>query len=294
MTAAVAPDTRAALRLTAPARPRRALHLGVGLAGAVALVALLAPRLAPYDPIAVGDLSTGAYRPPSASHWLGTDEFGRDVLSRVLWGARVSLAIGALSALLATTLGAVVGLVAGYRGGRTDGVLMRGVDLMLAVPRPFLVVLVAGLLRPAVPILVLVLGATGWMGTARLVRVEARRVAGAPYIEAARGLGLPGWRILVRHVLPNVASTLVVSATLMVGQTILAENALSFLGLGVQVPTPSWGAMIQEGRKVFPHVWWVSLFPGLALFATVLACNLLGDTLRDALDPRLAPGGGRR
>jgi len=266
----------------------------VGLAAAIALVGLLAPRLAPYDPIAVGDLAQAAYHGPSARHWFGTDEFGRDVLSRVLWGARVSLAIGALAALLATTLGAVVGTAAGMRGGRLDNVLMRGVDLLLAIPRTFLVVLVAGLLRPSLPVLVVVLGATAWMGTARVVRVQVRALANADFIAATRTLGVPAWRIWLRHVLPNIASVLVVSSTLMVGQTILAENALSFLGLGVQVPTPSWGAMVQEGRKVFPDVWWVSGFPGLALTLTVLACNLAGDALRDALDPRTAVRDGAR
>jgi peptide/nickel transport system permease protein len=297
MSDAAAPDVGAALVQPLPAgaparRPRRAARLAGGLAAAIALVALLAPRLAPYDPTAVGDLATGSYRPPSARHWFGTDEFGRDVLSRVLGGARVSLAVGGLAAVLATALGALVGMAAGARGGRLDGILMRGVDLLLAVPRTFLVVLVAGLVRPSLPVLVLVLGATAWMGTARIVRVEVRGLAHATFMDAARALGVPGWRILARHVLPNVASPLVVSATLMVGQTILAENALSFLGLGVQVPTPSWGAMVQEGRRVFPDVWWVSVFPGIALTLTVLACNFVGDSLRDALDPRVAGRGG--
>jgi peptide/nickel transport system permease protein len=263
----------------------------VGLAAALLVVALLLPAIAPYDPIALGDLGPTAYRPPSAAHMFGTDAFGRDVLSRVLWGARVSLAIGALSALLATTLGATVGLAAGMRGGRTDSVLMRGVDLMLAIPRTFLVVLIAGLLRPSLPVLVIVLGITAWMGTARIVRVHVRALAGADFIAAARSAGIPAWRIVVRHMLPHIATPLLVSASVMVGQTILAENALSFLGFGVQVPTPSWGGMVQEGRSVFPAVWWVSLFPGLALTLTVLACNFLGDTLRDALDPRHANRG---
>lgn len=265
--------------------------VAVVLAVGLAVFALLGPLAAPYDPTALGDLATQAYQPPSARHVFGTDAFGRDVLSRVLWGARVSLGIGALAALLATTLGAAAGIAAGAAGGRVDGIVMRGVDLLLAIPRTFLVVLVAGLLRPSIPVLVLVLGATAWMGTARMVRVRVRGLIGAEFITAARASGVPRGRILLRHVLPHTATPLLVSASLMVGQTILAENALSFLGFGVQVPTPSWGAMVQEGRAVFPNVWWVSLFPGLALVAVTLACSVLGDRLRDALDPRLREPG---
>jgi peptide/nickel transport system permease protein len=271
-----------------PARVRRRVLRTVALcaAGGV-LVALLAPMLAPYDPAAVGDLLHG-YGAPSRAHWLGTDEFGRDVLSRLLWGARVSLTIGGLTALLAGTLGGLVGLVAGLRPGRIDAILMRGVDLLLSLPRTYLVVLVAGLLRPSLPVLVAILAATGWMRTARLVRAQVHDVARGSYVEAARALGLSPWRIALRHVLPNAAAPLIVSVTAMVGNTILVESALSFLGLGVQVPTPSWGAMVEEGRQVFPDLWWVAITPSIAITCTVLTCNLLGDALRDALDPRAA------
>jgi peptide/nickel transport system permease protein len=264
----------------------RSAAIGITIVVVFALVALLAPLLAPYDPLQIGDLSTAAYRPPGLDHWLGTDQFGRDVLSRTLYGARISLWIGLLAATLAVGVGTGVGLAAGYTGGRTDGMLMRGVDVLLAFPRLFLVLLLAGLLRPSAGLVVVALGLTGWMTTARLVRAQVRSLRGGGWVEAAQALGIPTARILGRHVLPNVAAPILVSATLMVGQTILTESALSFLGLGVQVPTPSWGQMIDEGRKVFPQVWWVSLFPGIAITLTVVGYNLLGDALRDELDPR--------
>lgn len=265
---------------------RRTLQVGAAMLGLWSAVALLAPVVAPYDPAALGTLGADSYQAPRRAHPLGTDEFGRDVWSRVVWGARVSLAVGAGVALLASTLGACVGLVAGARGGKLDAVLMRGVDLMTAIPRTYLVLLVVGILRPSVAVLVVVLSATGWMHTARLVRAAVRNIASGPYVEAARALGLPPWRVLWRHILPNAAAPLVVSASAMVGQTVLIENALAFLGLGVPVPTPSWGAMVEEGRKVFPQVWWVSVAPGVAITATVLLFNLTGDALRDVLDPR--------
>ena len=264
----------------------RVAALGGAAVMVFVLAALLAPLLAPYDPNQLGDLATASYRPPGAAHWLGTDQFGRDVLSRLLYGARISLAIAALAASLAAAVGTGVGLVAGYCGGRLDGILMRGLDLWMAFPRLFLVLLIAGLLRPSATLTILVLGLTGWMSTARLVRAQVRSVRHGSFVEAARALGLPGWRVVRQHVLPHVAAPVLVSSTLMLGQTILAESALSFLGLGVQVPTPSWGQMVDEGRRVFPAVWWVSLFPGLAITGTVVGYNMLGDALRDELDPR--------
>lgn len=299
LAAALALVQRDARQLLQPAsvvgpRPSLAGRLGrnpVAVGGASAVVlfvlaALLAPLFAPYDPNQLGDLVTASFRPPGPAHWLGTDEFGRDVLSRLLYGARVSLAIAALAAALAVALGTGVGLVAGYRGGRVDGVLMRGVDLCMAFPRLFLVLLLAGLLRPSAGLTIVVLGLTGWMSTARLVRAQVQSVRHGGFVEAARALGSPSPRTIRQHVLPHVASPVLVSATLMLGQTILAESALSFLGLGVQVPTASWGQMVDEGRGVFPGVWWVSLFPGLAITLTVVGYNMLGDALRDELDPR--------
>lgn len=260
---------------------------GAGLIVLLALAGFLAPLVAPHDPLAFGAAGTRAFEPPGAAHWLGTDQFGRDVLSRLLYGARVSLGIGFATALLAIAIGTGVGLVAGYAGGRVDDVLMRGVDLLIAFPRLFLLLLVIGLLRPSIALVVAVLALTGWMATARLVRAQVQALRGATWVQAAQALGLPARRVVWRHVLPNVSAPILVSATLMVGHTVLAESALSFLGLGVQVPTPSWGLMIDEGRRVFPRVWWVSAFPGLAITLTVVGYNLLGDALRDALDPRL-------
>jgi peptide/nickel transport system permease protein len=267
----------------------RSGRVGLGLVGLFVFVAALAPALAPYDPTRLGDLDRGAYRPPSVAHWLGTDQFGRDVLSRVLHGARLSLGIGVLAAGLAVAIGTVVGLAAGYGSAAADGVLMRFVDVLLAFPRLFLVLLLAGFLQPSAAVVVLALGTTGWMATARLVRGQVKTLRHGGWVEAARALGFGTPRILFRHLLPAVAAPILVSATLMVGQTILAEGALSFLGLGVPMPAPSWGQMVADGRRVFPDVWWVSVFPGVALTLAVVGFNLVGDTLRDALDPRLAP-----
>jgi peptide/nickel transport system permease protein len=180
-----------------------------------------------------------------------------------------------------------VGLLAGYRGGRVDAAVMHAVDVFIAFPRLFLILLIIGLLRPSLGLVILVLGLTGWMHTARLVRAQVLGIRQATWVEAAVALGLPSRRIVLRHVLPNVLSPVLVSATILVGNTILAESALSFLGFGVQVPRPSWGVMIDEGRAVFPSVWWISAFPGLAITLTVVGWNVLGDALRDAFDPRL-------
>jgi peptide/nickel transport system permease protein len=267
-------------------RAQPTLVIGAVLVLGFVLAALLAPWLTAYDPIALGDLQSASYRPPSAEHWLGTDQFGRDVMARILYGARVSLGIAFLAAALGVGIGTCVGLVSGYCGGVVDGVLMRATDLWMAFPRLFLVLLVAGLLRPSTALLIVLLGVTGWMSTARLVRAQVASLRHGGWVEAARALGFGTGRILARHVLPNVAAPVLVSATLMLGNTILAESALSFLGLGVQVPAPSWGSMVEEGRKVFPAVWWVSVFPGIAITLTVVGYNLLGDALRDTLDPR--------
>lgn len=265
----------------------RTARMGVVIVVGFALAAALAPVLTSHHPAAIGDLSTTASRPPSREHWLGTDAFGRDSWSRLLYGARVSLAIGFSTAVLAVAIGTTVGLVAGYHGGRIEALLMRIVDLMIAFPRLFLVLLMVALVGPSIVLVILVLALTGWMSTARLVRAHVWSLRNADFVLAAVALGLPLRRVLWRHVLPNVSAPIIVSATLMIGQTILIESGLSFLGFGVQVPTPSWGAMIDEGRRAFPGSWWVSVFPGIAITLTVVGYNLLGDALRDALDPRL-------
>jgi peptide/nickel transport system permease protein len=242
--------------------------------------------MARFDPTAIG-IAAGATA-PDAVHWFGTDSFGRDVWSRFVHGARISLAIGAATAVLAVGIGTAVGAVAGFCGGAVDGVLMRAVDVALAFPRLFLVLLIVGWLHPSIALTILVLALTGWMHTARLVRAAVRSVRHSAYVRAAEILGLSWASVLWRHVLPNALAPVLISASAMVGQTILAESALSFLGLGVPLPAPSWGAMVEEGRRAFPDAWWVSAFPGIAITATVLGWNLLGDALHDALDPRLS------
>ena len=253
----------------------------------VAALAAAAPLVSPYDPIAQPDLVALKSLPPSLAHPFGTDQSSRDVLSRVLWGARVSLSVGFLAALLSITLGTAWGAAAGWIGGRTDAVLMRVVDALLALPRLLLLIVIAALWgQLSLPVLVLVLGCTGWYGTSRLVRDEVRALRTRDFVTGARALGVPGLRILVRHVLPNALSPVVVAATLAVGNVIAVEAGLSFLGIGVRPPQASWGSIIADGASDIGTLWWIAFFPGLAIVCTVLACNALGDGLRDALDPR--------
>ena len=252
------------------------------------LVTLLTPLIAPFDPAAQGDIITSRYLPPSAAHWLGTDKFGRDILSRVLYGARISLSIGFVAVGISMTLGTLIGAVAGYFGGWVDAVLMRFTDMMLAFPRlVLLIVVIAVFESPSIWLVVVVLGLTGWMGTSRIVRGEVLSLREREFVQAARALGMGDLRIIVRHVIPNTMAPVIVSATLGIGLTILTEASLSFLGLGVQPPTPSWGNMVADGRDALTEAWWIATFPGLAIVLTVVAFNLLGDGLRDALDPRL-------
>lgn len=225
-------------------------------------------------------------RPPSAEHWFGTDQYSRDLLSRVLCGARISLSVGTLAVVLSMTIGTIYGLVAGYFGGRIDGLLMRVLDGFLAIPRVLLLLAILALSNVPLWGLIVLLGATGWFGVSRLVRAEAMSAMKQPYIEAARALGASHRDIMFRHLLPNVISPVVVAATLGVGNVIALEAGLSFLGVGVHEPTASWGSIFLDGMGSFPGNWWVVLFPGIAIVATVLSFNLLGDALRDVLDPR--------
>ena len=255
--------------------------------GALALCALLAPALAPYDPTAQPDIVALRGRAPSLAHPFGTDLFSRDVFSRVLFGARVSLSIGLLSVLLSITVGTAYGAIAGYVGGLVDASMMRLIDAFLAIPRILLLLVVAALwTRLPIGALILLLGLTGWFGVSRLVRAEVRSVAARDFALAARALGMRGPRLLLRHVLPNVVSPIIVAATLGVGNVIILEAGLSYLGLGVRQPDASWGNIIQDGADQIATLWWISLFPGLAILLTVLACNAVGDALRDAVDPR--------
>lgn len=253
---------------------------------ALVVVAVLAPWLVPYDPFSQDILSR--LEPPSVGHWFGTDELGRDVFSRILYGVRVSLLIGFLAAAVTIAIGSVVGLIAGYVGGRTDSALMRLVDLVLCFPTLFLILMILALMdRPNIYIVVGVIGITSWAGLARLVRGEVLSMRERDFMLVASGLGLSTPRILFVHLLPNVISPILVAATLNVGAAILIESGLSFLGLGVQPPMPSWGNILTAGKDFIHVAWWLSLFPGLAILFTVLAFNLMGEGLRDVLDPRL-------
>jgi peptide/nickel transport system permease protein len=264
-------------------RDPRALF-GLGVLGLFAAAAALAPWISPHDP----DLGLGrpgaSLRPPGGEFLLGTDLASRDVLSRLLHGARVSLAVGAAAAALATTLGVAVGAVAGEAGGLLDSALLRITDFFLAVPR-LVVLLAAGAFLGRSPLLVVAfLGLTGWMGTARLVRAEVAALRGREFVLAARGLGQTRARVLWRHVLPNAAGAAVVSATLGLGGALAAEASLSFLGFGVPPPMASWGSMVADGVAVIRRAWWVSAFPVLAIALCVTAASLLGDALREARD----------
>ncbi len=248
------------------------------------MLSLLAPWLSPYQPATIN--AWNVLQPPSWHHWFGTDELGRDVLTRVLWGARISLKVGFVAVGIAAVLGTAVGLVAGYYGGWLDNLLMRLVDIMLCFPAFFLILAVIAFLQPSIWIIMAIIGLTGWMGVARLVRAEVLAIREMEYIQAARCIGCSDLRIMVRHVLPNALSPVLVAATLGVAGAILTESALSFLGIGVQPPTASWGNILSSGKDYIEFAWWLSLFPGLAILITVLSYNLLGEGIRDALDPR--------
>ncbi len=274
--------------------PRRWLHFwmrhpmlatGLSLVLAMSAAALLAPWIAPHDPTAL-DL-TSILQPPSSAHPLGTDALGRDVLSRMLHGARVSLWVGFVSVGISVAIGLALGLAAGYFGGLTDELIMRCVDIMLCFPSFFLILAVIAFLEPSLLNIMAVIGLTSWMGVARLVRAETLSLRERDFIAAARLAGAGPVRILSLHVLPNAVAPVLVSATLGVAGAILTESALSFLGLGVQPPMPSWGNMLLEGKDVLEIAPWLSIFPGCAILLTVLGYNLLGESLRDLLDPRL-------
>lgn len=270
----------------------RAVRTPAGAAGlllflAMVLVALVAPPFLP-DPAAIPDAIQGAV-PPGAEHPLGTDSLNRDILARLVTGARISLGIAAFATLLSLSLGTAVGMVAGYSGGVVDAVLMRTVDGAMAIPRLFILLLLVLVWdRIPLPALILVIGVTGWFATSRLVRGEVLRLRHQPFVTAAEALGASPARVMLRHLLPNAAGPLIVTATLGVGDVILLEAGLSFLGLGIQPPTPSWGGMILDARSIMTIAPWTGIFPGLAVVLTVLSANLLGEALRAAIDPRTA------
>lgn len=277
--------------LFARARRNRRLVVGAGVLAVAIVVAVGAPLLAPYPPLEQAPVMNN--RPPlwtdpaGGLHVFGTDALGRDILSRTIFGARVSLLIGATAVLLAGTIGVVLGLVAGYVGGLAESAIMRLVDTLLAIPFVLLAIVSVALFGQNLLGLVLILGLTGWLGYTRVVRGVVLSVKAMPYVEAARALGGSPPRIVLLHVLPGVWTPVIVLATQQVGAMMIAESSLSFLGIGVPPTIPSWGSMIADGRSFLGLAWWISVFPGLALTTTVLAVYFCGDGLRDLLDPRL-------
>jgi peptide/nickel transport system permease protein len=262
-------------------------RIGAVLLLVIAVSALVGPWFLP-DPLAQPDILAGSL-PPGLGHPFGTDQLNRDILARVVAGARVSLSVALLAVGLSATIGAAVGLVAGYWGGVVDAGLMRLVDGALAIPRLFiLLLLLAAWERVPLVALILLIGATGWLATSRLVRAEVLRLREESYVRAAEALGARRRHVILRHLLPNTAGPLLVAATLGVGDVILLEAGLSFLGLGVQPPTPSWGSMVLDSKEVLVSAPWTGIFPGLAIIVTVLSANLFADALRDTIDPRSA------
>jgi peptide/nickel transport system permease protein len=269
------------------ARNRLALA-GLAILLALVLVALFAGVAAPYPPTA-GDLGGARLLPPSSSHWLGTDDQGRDILSRLMHGARITLGVVGLVAVLAAPIGLLVGTVAGYAGGAADAVLMRITDIFLAFPRLILALAFVAALGPGIENAVLAIAITSWPPYARIARAETMTLRQADYINAVRLLGASPARVVLRHVMPMCLPSVVVRVTLDMAGVVLTAAGLGFLGLGAQPPLPEWGAMIANGRPYVLDQWWVAAAPGLAIFVVSLAFNLLGDGLRDALDPRAVP-----
>jgi len=269
--------------------PRSAPSIAATLLGVMALLVIAVPLFSAQDPLAIGDVLRLRLLPPAsrdvngAFHLLGTDRFGRDLFVRMMLAGRISLAVGVVGSLLASAVGTVAGAVSAWAGGAVDAVLMAFADALLALPRLVLLLVCAALWRPGLETVVIVLVATGWMGVARLVRAETLGIRTLPYVDAATSLGASPMRVLFRHALPNALGPAIVATTLGVGNAILLESGLSFLGLGIQPPQPSWGNMIAGGRDLIVVAPWVAIAPGLALVLTVLACTLLGDGLRDRL-----------
>ena len=258
---------------------------GLVIIVALVLLAILAPYIAPYDPFATDPINK--LEPPSLTHLMGTDELGRDIFTRVLYGTRISLWIAVLILLLAGVLGTTVGILAGYLGGFWDNLLMRVTDIFMAFPRLILAMAIAAALGPSLTNVVIAISFSAWTVFARLARSRAIAVREEDYVEAARAVGASNFRIILRHILPMAVSPVIIQGTISMGGIILTAAGLGFLGFGAQPPTPEWGVMVSDGRNFMPHGWWVSTFPGLAIMVTVLGFNLLGDGIRDILDPRM-------
>ncbi len=252
----------------------------------IASVAVAAPIVAPYNPFAIDVYNV--ISAPSSAHLLGTDELGRDVLSRMIWGGRVSLAVGFVAVGISITIGIIIGALAGFYGKAVDAILMRLVDIMLCFPTLFLILAVIAIIGPGIWVIMVVIGITSWMDVSRLVRAEILTLKERDFVAAARAVGASDFRIIFRHILPNALSPVFVSATLGIAGAILLESGLSFLGLGVQPPDASWGNILTSGKDyITVGAWWLSFFPGIAILITVLSYNLVGEGLRDSLDPRL-------
>ncbi|NOX20272.1 MAG: ABC transporter permease [Nitrospirae bacterium] len=265
-------------------RNRLAVIGGVLVIG-LFIVAILAPFIAPYQPDYIDRYHI--LDPPSSKHLLGTDDIGRDVLSRMLYGSRVSLSVGFVAVGISTIIGIVFGAIAGYYGGIIDRIIMRFVDVMLSIPSFFLILSVIAFVGPSIWNIMIIIGLTSWMGVARLVRAEFLSLKSREFVLAARAIGASDLRIIFKHMLPNSLAPVIVNAVLGVASAVLLESALSFLGLGVQPPRPSWGNILKAGQANIEIAWWLSVFPGIAILITVLSYNLFGEGLRDALDPRI-------
>jgi peptide/nickel transport system permease protein len=266
--------------------PKNALAVsGLAFILMISVFALFAPLVATHDPARID--SKDVLKGPSAKHIFGTDTLGRDIFSRVVYGSRVSLSIGFIAVGIAVSIGIFFGSVAGFYGGRTDFLIMRFVDIMLCFPTLFLILAVIALLEPSIFNIMMVIGATNWMGIARLVRAEVRTLKERDFVAASRVMGASDMWLISRHLIPNAVGPILVSAALGVGGAILAESALSFLGIGVQPPASSWGNILMDGKSTLGVAWWLTIFPGIFIFLTVLSCNLLGEGLRDMLEPRL-------
>ncbi|ABE49753.1 MULTISPECIES: ABC transporter permease [Methylobacillus] len=268
---------------------KRVLSNPLALAGfiiitSIFLLALFAPLIAPYDPEAI-DVKA-ILLSPSSAHWMGTDALGRDVFSRMLFGARISLLVGLVAVGIATFIGIILGAIAGYYRGWVDVVIMRAVDVMLSIPTFFLILAVIAFLTPSIWNIMIIIGLTSWMGVTRLVRAEFLSLRNREFVMAAETLGANDNRLIFKHLLPNSMTPVIVSSVLGVASAVLIESGLSFLGLGVQAPQASWGNILTDGKEYIQFAWWLSLFPGLAILITVLGYNLFGEGLRDAYDPR--------
>jgi peptide/nickel transport system permease protein len=260
--------------------------LGLAFLLLMALTVVFGPMLSPYDPEVPDYMLMGAPGPMSAAHWLGTDELGRDMLTRLMYGGRISLAAGLAGGLVSSLVGTLIGALSGFYRGWVDAVLMRFTDVMLSIPTLPLVLVLAGFFRPSAPLLVAIVGTLIWMGTARLVRSQFLALREREFVEAARALGAGGARLMFRHILPNAVGPIMVASTLAVGTAILLESALSFLGFGIQLPVPTWGNLLNSATTHLTVAPWLAIPPGLCILITVLSVNFLGDGLRDAVEPK--------